>query len=141
MAGTHFVPEAVQAHPRQSRVVVKMLEDHGIPVADLGPGQAKTLDRLAAAVHRGASRLLPDPAEHKKFVRVVDVVLLLIKQAAREALVHDPRPSRGQCRSQVRVVGSCPGRRDGHQHHGWGTHGARGCAGAPAAVTCCCEDA
>jgi len=78
MAGAHIVQEAAQAQPPPSDVVGKMLLDHGIDVAPFGQGKAKTLDQLAAEVQRGASRLLLDAAEHKKLVRVVDVVLLRI---------------------------------------------------------------
>lgn len=59
-----------------SIVVGKMLEDHGVATVNFGKGEAKSLGELADEVHRGASRLLLDAAEHRKLVRVVDVVLL-----------------------------------------------------------------
>lgn len=61
-----------------SLVVKKQLEDHGIDTTVFGTGQFKTLDQLAAEVHSGAAVLMLDAQEHKKLVRVVDIVLLRI---------------------------------------------------------------
>jgi serine/threonine protein kinase len=56
----------------------KQLREHGISTDRFGQGQAKTLAQLSAEVQSGAAVLMLDAAEHKKLVRVVDVVLLRI---------------------------------------------------------------
>jgi len=58
------------------QVVGQQLEDHGIQTSIFGTGEAKSLRQFADEVTSGASRLMLDAAEHKKLVRVVDVVLL-----------------------------------------------------------------
>jgi serine/threonine protein kinase len=63
---------------RSPNVVGDMLREHNIDTSKFGVGTAKTLDQLAAEVQSGAARLMLDATEHKKLVRVVDVVLLRI---------------------------------------------------------------
>lgn len=53
----------------------KMLEEHNINPSLFGVGKAKTLPQLAHEVHSGACRMMLDATEHKKLVRVVDVVV------------------------------------------------------------------
>jgi len=53
-----------------------MLREHGIDDTLFGQGEAKTLEHMASEVQSGAARLMLDATEHKKLVRVVDVVLL-----------------------------------------------------------------
>jgi len=57
-------------------VVGHILREHGVDVTGFGKGTSKTLTAFAAEVQTGASRLMLDAREHKKIVRVVDVVLL-----------------------------------------------------------------
>eukprot|EP00747_Dinoflagellata_sp_TGD_P095108 gnl/TRDRNA2_/TRDRNA2_166350_c0_seq2.p1 gnl/TRDRNA2_/TRDRNA2_166350_c0~~gnl/TRDRNA2_/TRDRNA2_166350_c0_seq2.p1 ORF type:complete len:778 (+),score=217.81 gnl/TRDRNA2_/TRDRNA2_166350_c0_seq2:90-2423(+) len=57
-------------------VFANMLKEHGIDPNKFGKGQAKTLEQMSGEVHSGAARLMLDATEHKKLVRVVDIVLL-----------------------------------------------------------------
>mmetsp|Transcript_47197 Transcript_47197/g.85218 ORF Transcript_47197/g.85218 Transcript_47197/m.85218 type:complete len:677 (-) Transcript_47197:119-2149(-) len=57
-------------------LVGKMLQEHNIDISKFGKGEAKSLTLLASEVQSGAARLMLDASEHKKLVRVVDVVLL-----------------------------------------------------------------
>jgi len=59
-------------------VIGTQLRDHGISTDKFGVGQAKTLSQLAAEVQSGSAVLMLDAAQHKKLVRVVDVILLRI---------------------------------------------------------------
>jgi len=59
-----------------SQIVTNMLQEHGIDTTVFGQGKAKHLFDFVLEVQGGASRLMLDAAEHKKLVRVVDVVLL-----------------------------------------------------------------
>eukprot|EP00746_Dinoflagellata_sp_MGD_P008235 gnl/MRDRNA2_/MRDRNA2_116460_c0_seq1.p1 gnl/MRDRNA2_/MRDRNA2_116460_c0~~gnl/MRDRNA2_/MRDRNA2_116460_c0_seq1.p1 ORF type:complete len:812 (-),score=187.17 gnl/MRDRNA2_/MRDRNA2_116460_c0_seq1:107-2542(-) len=63
-------------------VVQDLLKKHGIDVSKFGKGQAKTLDELCREIIRGEAHLMQDATEHKKLVRVVDVVLLRIRSSA-----------------------------------------------------------
>jgi serine/threonine protein kinase len=56
-----------------------MLQEHKIDVSGFGTGKAKTLPQLAHEVESGAARLMLDAAEHKKLVRVCDLVVLIIR--------------------------------------------------------------
>lgn len=58
--------------------IAKLLTDHNINVDGFGKGEAKTLSQMAGEVATGSARLMLDASEHKKLVRVVDVVLLRI---------------------------------------------------------------
>lgn len=59
-------------------VVEKQLQDCGIDTKKFGVGEAKTLKQMAEEVQSGAAVLMLDATEHKKLVRVVDVILLRI---------------------------------------------------------------
>mmetsp|Transcript_24488 Transcript_24488/g.68094 ORF Transcript_24488/g.68094 Transcript_24488/m.68094 type:complete len:781 (-) Transcript_24488:84-2426(-) len=61
---------------RSPTVVEKCLQEHNINTTSFGTGEAKTLAQLATEISSGAARLMLDATEHKKLVRVVDVVLL-----------------------------------------------------------------
>jgi len=63
---------------RSPELVGKMLGDHNIDISAFGQGQAKSLQQMAGEVAIGSARLMLDATEHKKLVRVVDVVLLRI---------------------------------------------------------------
>lgn len=63
-------------------VVQDLLAKHMIDVSKFGKGQAKTLDELCKEIIRGEANLMQDATEHKKLVRVVDVVLLRIRSSA-----------------------------------------------------------
>jgi len=74
-AGTEQ-PEVGGNLDRSPVVVGQILRDHNIDTSSFGCGDAKSLDQLAAEVESGNARLLLDATEHKKLVRVVDVVVL-----------------------------------------------------------------
>eukprot|EP00929_Paragymnodinium_shiwhaense_P089877 TRINITY_DN50087_c0_g3_i1.p1 TRINITY_DN50087_c0_g3~~TRINITY_DN50087_c0_g3_i1.p1 ORF type:complete len:1055 (+),score=270.59 TRINITY_DN50087_c0_g3_i1:101-3265(+) len=57
-------------------LVSRMLEDCGVDTEAFGQAEAKTLEEFASEVQSGASRLMLDAREHKKVVRVVEVVVL-----------------------------------------------------------------
>lgn len=57
----------------------QMLEEHNIDPRNFGKGEAKTLKQLAGEVDGGAARLMLDATEHKKLVRVCDLVVLILK--------------------------------------------------------------
>jgi len=61
---------------RSPELVRRTLRDHNIDDTKFGSGEAKTLEQMATEVQSGAARLMLDATEHKKLVRVVDVVLL-----------------------------------------------------------------
>jgi len=56
-----------------------MLSEHNIDASKFGVGQAKSLTHLAHEVEGGAARLMLDAAEHKKLVRVCDLVVLVLR--------------------------------------------------------------
>lgn len=62
-------------------IVRNMLIDHNIDVTAFGRNEAKPLEQLASEVHSGVARLMLDATQHKKLVRVVDVVLLRVMMA------------------------------------------------------------
>jgi len=57
----------------------KMLEEHGIDPSKFGSGNSKSLATLASEVRSGEARLMLDAAEHKKLVRVVEVVVVRLR--------------------------------------------------------------
>jgi hypothetical protein len=63
---------------KSPELVGKMLQENNIDISRFGKGEAKSLLTLANEVASGAARLMLDATEHKKLVRVVDVVLLRI---------------------------------------------------------------
>jgi len=65
----------------------RMLEDHNIDPSQFGKGQAKKLEGLAAEVLAGAARLMLDATEHKKLVRVADVVVLRLRSPGQPRLL------------------------------------------------------
>jgi len=67
---------------RSPEFVGQLLQDNNIDIAKFGVGAAKSLDHLAAEVQSGSARLMLDASEHKKLVRVVDVVLLRLFEAS-----------------------------------------------------------
>jgi len=60
-------------------VIKKQLEDHNIDTSRFGIGQAKGLAQLVGEVASGAAVLMLDATEHKKLVRVVELVALRIR--------------------------------------------------------------
>jgi serine/threonine protein kinase len=66
----------VKEESGDAKIFAQMLAEHRIDTAVFGKGKAKTVEQLAAEVNSGASRLMLDATEHKKLVRVVDVVAL-----------------------------------------------------------------
>mmetsp|Transcript_40763 Transcript_40763/g.113317 ORF Transcript_40763/g.113317 Transcript_40763/m.113317 type:complete len:781 (-) Transcript_40763:100-2442(-) len=69
---------------RSPQIVGQMLKDHNIDISQFGVGEARTLHQLADEVQRGAARLMLDATEHKKLVRVVDVVLVRLFSAPKD---------------------------------------------------------
>mmetsp|Transcript_76031 Transcript_76031/g.181856 ORF Transcript_76031/g.181856 Transcript_76031/m.181856 type:complete len:765 (-) Transcript_76031:159-2453(-) len=59
----------------------KTLVEHNIDPNQFGVGKAKGIEQLAKEVETGASRLMLDAKEHKKLVRVVDIVVLKLRPA------------------------------------------------------------
>jgi hypothetical protein len=56
-----------------------MLKEHKIDISKFGVGKAKTVDQMGHEVESGAARLMLDAAEHKKLVRVCDLVVLVLR--------------------------------------------------------------
>jgi len=59
----------------------KTLVEHNIDTNQFGVGKAKGIEQLAKEVETGASRLMLDAQQHKKLVRVVDIVVLKLRPA------------------------------------------------------------
>jgi len=59
----------------------KTLVEHNIDPNQFGVGKAKDIEQLAKEVETGASRLMLDAQQHKKLVRVVDIVVLKLRPA------------------------------------------------------------
>lgn len=72
---------------KSPELVGKMLTDHNIDISRFGKGEAKSLQQMANEVASGSARLMLDASEHKKLVRVVDVVLLRIYNQPNKAKV------------------------------------------------------
>jgi len=95
-------------------VIKKQLEDHGINTGAFGKGEAKTLKQLAAEVQSGAAVLMLDATEHKKLVRVVDVVALRICAPDGKILIETGEQfSDGRKRSTNRLPGT---KKDPHEN-------------------------
>jgi len=73
-----YVDDAHQNAETSATDIKKTLEEHGIPTDGFGKGKAKSLEEFVLEVQRGASRLMLDATQHKRVVRVVDLVLLRI---------------------------------------------------------------
>ncbi|CAK0890323.1 unnamed protein product, partial [Prorocentrum cordatum] len=69
------------------KIFSNMLRDHKIDTSAFGKGKAKTLPQLAAEVDGGAALLMLDATEHKKLVRVCDVVVLKLKSDGGERIL------------------------------------------------------
>jgi hypothetical protein len=85
----------------------KMLEDHNIDASAFGKGKAKTLPQLAAEVDGGAARLMLDATEHKKLVRVCDVVVLKLKSDVGERILIETEEE--FCDGRKRATNWLPG--------------------------------
>lgn len=85
-----------------------MLQDHNIDTKLFGVGKAKTLDQLAAEVRSGAARLMLDATEHKKLVRVSDIVVLRLRCAdgSRLLIETEERYPDGRKRETNRLPGT-----------------------------------
>eukprot|EP00928_Gymnodinium_smaydae_P079984 TRINITY_DN63797_c0_g1_i1.p1 TRINITY_DN63797_c0_g1~~TRINITY_DN63797_c0_g1_i1.p1 ORF type:complete len:808 (-),score=184.96 TRINITY_DN63797_c0_g1_i1:239-2662(-) len=68
-------------------VVKNMLADYGVSTDGFGKGQAKTLKAFATEVQLGEAYLMLDAARYKCMVRVVDTVLLRIRDSRGRVLV------------------------------------------------------
>lgn len=91
------------------RLFSQMLEEHNIKPSLFGSGKAKTLEQLALEVRSGAARLMLDATEHKKLVRVVDVVVLRLRspgQNARLLIETEECFSDGRKRETLRLPGT-----------------------------------
>ncbi|CAJ1357773.1 unnamed protein product [Effrenium voratum] len=67
--------------PMDLAMLRKHLMEHNIDPTKFGVGKAKGIEQLAKEVETGASRLMLDAKEHKKLVRVVDIVVLKLRPA------------------------------------------------------------
>eukprot|EP00933_Yihiella_yeosuensis_P033266 TRINITY_DN27000_c0_g1_i1.p1 TRINITY_DN27000_c0_g1~~TRINITY_DN27000_c0_g1_i1.p1 ORF type:complete len:769 (-),score=217.56 TRINITY_DN27000_c0_g1_i1:132-2438(-) len=103
-----------QAAPKDDPVDVAMfkktLVEHNIKVENFGVGQAKPVEQLAGEVQTGASRLMLDATEHKKLVRVVDVVVLKVQPSsegeARLLIETQEKFPDGRTRETLRLPGT-----------------------------------
>jgi len=77
----------VKEESGETKIFAQMLAEHRIDTAVFGKGKAKTVEQLAAEVNSGASRLMLDATEHKKLVRVCDVVVLKLKSDGGERIL------------------------------------------------------
>mmetsp|Transcript_49402 Transcript_49402/g.141342 ORF Transcript_49402/g.141342 Transcript_49402/m.141342 type:complete len:777 (+) Transcript_49402:98-2428(+) len=101
---------------RSPQIVGQMLKDHNIDITPFGVGEARSLEHLAQEVQRGAARLMLDATEHKKLVRVVDVVLLRLFSQEKEGKIlietAEQYPD-GRKRSIARLPGT---KKDPHEN-------------------------
>jgi len=63
-------------------IIRTQLEDHGINTSAFGTGKAKPLPQLCGEVQNGLCTLMLDAQCHKKLVRVVELVALVIRSPA-----------------------------------------------------------
>lgn len=104
----------------RSRVafVEQVMKEYNVPAHNFGIGEAKSLAEFTAEVTRGAATLMQDASQHKKLVRVVDVVLIRLvsvtaRQAGRLLVVSSEHMLDGRIRSNLNWL---PGRkRDPHE--------------------------
>jgi len=78
LEGAKLVNEGQNTSSATTEVIERQLKSHNINTDAFGQGVAKSLQQMAGEVQHGVSVLMLDAAEHKKLVRVVDVVLLRI---------------------------------------------------------------
>ncbi|CAJ1372857.1 unnamed protein product, partial [Effrenium voratum] len=73
--------DAPKDDPMDLAMFRKTLVEHNIDPNIFGVGKAKGIEQLAKEVETGASRLMLDAQQHKKLVRVVDIVVLKLRPA------------------------------------------------------------
>jgi hypothetical protein len=79
----------------------QMLEDHNINTSAFGKDKAKTLPEMSAEVEGGAARLMLDATEHKKLVRVCDLVVLILKDASGQRILIETEEQFGDGRKRA----------------------------------------
>jgi len=86
----------------------KTLVEHNIDPAKFGVGKAKNIEHLAQEVQTGASRLMLDATEHKKLVRVVDIVVLKLNPGSEQRLLIEAKEQfpDGRTRETMRLPGT-----------------------------------
>jgi len=86
----------------------KTLIEHNIDPNLFGVGKAKKVDQLAQEVSTGASRLMLDATEHKKLVRVVDIVVLKLRPEDQTRLLIEAKEQfpDGRTRETMRLPGT-----------------------------------
>jgi len=86
----------------------KTLVEHNIDPAKFGVGKAKNIEILAQEVQTGASRLMLDATEHKKLVRVVDIVVLKLSPGSEQRLLIEAKEQfpDGRTRETMRLPGT-----------------------------------
>jgi len=86
----------------------KTLVEHQIDPNVFGVAKAKGLDQLAKEVETGASRLMLDAQQHKKLVRVVDVVVLKLRPSDGSRLLVESKEKfpDGRERETLRLPGT-----------------------------------
>jgi len=106
VGGKSTVAAEVAGEASDLRMFSRMLTEHNIDPSLFGKNSAKTLEQLAGEVRSGAARLMLDATEHKKLVRVVDVVVLrFVVEAGPEGGPSDPRllVETGECYADGRT--------------------------------------
>lgn len=88
------------------KLFAQMLADHNINTAQFGKGKAKTLEEMAGEVRTGAARLMLDATEHKKLVRVVDVVLFKLEHQGKLLIETSEQFADGRKRETQRLPGT-----------------------------------
>merc|ERR1740121_2866354 len=88
------------------KIFEQMLKDHNIKTEQFGKGKAKTLEEMAGEVRTGAARLMLDATEHKKLVRVVDVVLFKLEHGGKLLIETSEMFADGRKRDTNRLPGT-----------------------------------
>lgn len=93
-----------------TEVIEAMLKEHGINPANFGKGQFKTLFDFAQEIQLGTCRLMLNATEHKKMVRVVDVVLLRLTHGSgsntKYLIQNEERSSDGRNKKSDQMPGT-----------------------------------
>jgi len=82
VAASSPAPKELFRDVKDLSIFDKMLQEHGIDTSVFGKVNRKTLGDLASEVVAGEGRLMLDATEHKKLVRVVDVLVFRLYSSA-----------------------------------------------------------
>jgi serine/threonine protein kinase len=97
-----------QGEPGDINLFKTMLEEHNIDTSKFGVGKAKPLEGLSGEIDGGAARLMLDATEHKKLVRVCDLVVLILRNAdgSRTLIESAEKFPDGRTRPTMRLPGT-----------------------------------